>query len=138
MHNPPDDDRDLQDRLRRVLTACAATGETLAYRDLAQRAALPGPHSIHRLTLALEAMIRADHAADRPLLAALAVGRAQRGPDGRALPGRGFFHLLAELGRYDGPDNGPAAAACHAGEVARAQAYWGRSESSGCAEGDGV
>ncbi len=125
MQNPADDDRDLQARLRRVLTACAATGETPAYRDLVQRAAVPGPHGIHRLTLALEAMVREDHAAGRPLLAALAVGRAQRGPDGRALPGRGFFHLLAELGRYDGPDQGPAAAACHAGEVERAQAYWG-------------
>ena len=128
---PNDTDQDLQERLRRVLTLCATAGETLAYRDLAQRAEVPGPHSIHRLTLALEAMIRDDHAAGRPLLAALAVGRAQRGADGRPLPGRGFFHLLAELGRYDGPDHGPAAAACHAGEVEKAQAYWGAREPSG-------
>ena len=30
---PNDTDRDLQERLRRVLTLCAAAGETLAYRD---------------------------------------------------------------------------------------------------------
>ena len=105
--------------LRRELVAYAVAGETISYRDLAWRTAFPGPHAIHRLTELLERMIREDHAAERPLLAALAVSRSQSG-----IPGRGFFELLAELGRYDGPDRGPEAAACHARELESALAYW--------------
>ena len=105
--------------LRRALIACARAGETVSYRDLAQRVDFPGPHVIHGVTLLLEAMVREDHAAGRPLLAALSVSRAQGG-----IPGRGFFQLLAELGRYEGADQGPEAAACHAREVAAALAFW--------------
>ncbi|GAB4393308.1 MAG: hypothetical protein Tsb0032_12230 [Kiloniellaceae bacterium] len=115
----PDDQR-LLHALRRELTACAKAGETVTYRDVAWRVAFPGPHAIHRLTALLEVMVREDHAAGRPLLAALAVSRAQNG-----IPGRGFFQLLAELGRYDGPDQGPEAAACHAAELQAALNCWG-------------
>jgi hypothetical protein len=94
--------------LRRELEDRARAGETVRYRDLARAAEVPGPHTIHKTTQALEAITRADHAAGRPLLAALAVGRGSGG-----LPGPGFFQLLRELGRYDGPDDGEAAAAQH-------------------------
>ena len=116
MTPPPADDTKLTADLRRELVACARAGETVSYRDLAQRVDFPGPHVIHRLTLLLEEMVRADHAAGRPLLAALAVSRSQDG-----IPGRGFFQLLAELGRY-----GPEAAACHARELAAAVDFWGQ------------
>lgn len=119
MTAPPADAAKLIADLRRELIACAGRGETVSYRDLAERVDFPGPHAIHRLTLLLEDMVRADHAAGRPLLAALAVSRAQAG-----IPGRGFFQLLAELGRYDGADQGPEAAACHARELAAALAFW--------------
>lgn len=109
--------------LRQALRVCAAAGATVTYRELAQRVAFPGPHSIHRLTLLLEEMIRQDHAAQRPLLAALAVSRAQNG-----VPGRGFFQLLNELGRYAGPDQGPEAAACHLREAEAAFAFWSKNE----------
>ena len=112
-------DRRMIETLRQALVACALVGETITYRDLAQRVAFPGPHAIHRLTLLLEEMTRADHAAGRPLLAALSVSRAQGG-----IPGRGFFQLLGELGRYEGPDRGAEAAACHARELDAAIAYW--------------
>lgn len=118
----PDDDR-LIESLRRALTACALEGRTITYRELAQQVAFPGPHTIHRLTLLLEGMVRADHAAGRPLLAALAVSRAQGG-----IPGRGFFQLLSELGRYDGPDQGPQAAAWHSKELEAAIAHWRKAE----------
>ena len=114
------DDAKLIADLRRALIACARAGETASYRDLAQRIGFPGPHVIHRLTLLLEDMVREDHAAGRPLLAALAVSRAQGG-----IPGRGFFQLLAELGRHEGADQDPEATACHARELAAALAYWG-------------
>jgi hypothetical protein len=123
---PPDtaDDAKLIADLRRELIACARAGETASYRDLAQRIGFPGPHAIHRLTLLLEGMVREDHAAGRPLLAALAVSRSQRNPKGDGIPGRGFFQLLAELGRYAGPDQGAEAAACHARELEAAQRFW--------------
>jgi hypothetical protein len=122
MTPPPAEDAKLIAALRRALQDCARAGETVTYRDLAARVGFPGPHAIHRLTELLEVLIRRDHAADRPLLAALAVSRAQNG-----VPGRGFFQLLTELGRYDGPDQGPAAAAQHARELSAAIAYWSRS-----------
>ena len=93
---------DFTARLRQVLDELAPEARTITYQELALRIAVPPPHRIHKLTLALEALVRA----------ALAVSRA---PD--ALPGRGFFQLLAELGRYQGPDRGAAAAAAHAAEL---------------------
>lgn len=114
------EDLRLMAALRLALRDCAAAGETVTYQELARRTQFPGPHSIHRLTLLLEAMVREDHAAGRPLLAALAVSRASR------IPGRGFFQLLAELGRYDGPDQGPQAAARHVRELTEALAYWSK------------
>jgi hypothetical protein len=119
MNDPAAADQSLMALLRRELQACAAAGETVTYQELARRSAFPGPHAIHRLTLLLETMAREDHAAGRPLIAALAVSRAQNG-----IPGRGFFQLLSALGRYDGPDEGPEANAQHARELAAALAYW--------------
>ncbi len=118
------EDETLTAALRGELAACAKAGETVTYQDLAWRVAFPGPHAIHRLTGLLEAMVRDDHAAGRPLLAALAVSRAQKNAAGKGMPGRGFFQLLNELGRYDGPDQGPQAAACHARELQDALVYW--------------
>lgn len=105
--------------LEAELLAAARAGRTLAYAELASRIALRPPHRIHRLTLALEERVRLDHAAGRPLLAAVAVGRF-------GLPGAGFFQLLAELGRYRGADRGAEAEAQFAGERDAAFAYWGR------------
>ena len=122
MNDTTAEDQALIATLRAALTPCAAAGETITYRDLAQRVAFPPPYSIHRMTELLEVMIREDHAAGRPLLAALAVSRAQTG-----IPGRGFFQLLPDLGRYDGPDQGPEAAACHARELEAALAFWNQS-----------
>jgi hypothetical protein len=110
-------------RLRAALIALARARQTITYRDLAARAEVPPPHAIHRLTLALEALVRADHAAGRPLLAALAVSRTAEG-----IPGRGFFHLLAALGRYQGPERGPEAATAHARELQSAWDFWGAEE----------
>jgi len=106
--------------VRAALLPFARAGHTVTYRDLAALVPVPPPHRIHKLTLALEDLAREDHAAGRPLIAALAVSRI-----GENLPGRGFFHLLAGLGRYDGPDQGAPAARVHAAELAAALGYWG-------------
>jgi hypothetical protein len=113
-------DRDLAAALRAALIPLARARRTITYRDLAARVSVPPPHGIHKLTLALEDLMREDHGAERPLLAALAVSQTAPG-----IPGRGFFHLLAQLGRYAGSDRGQEAAAAHADELTRAFAYWG-------------
>ena len=100
-------------RLRAFLEDQARRRVTLTYQELALAIAMPPPHRIHRLTLMLEELIREDHATGRPLVAAFAVSR---GPEG--IPGRGFFQLLSELGRYQGPDRGPEAIAHHRAEIA--------------------
>ena len=108
-------------RLRSTLIPLARARQTVTYQELAARAEVPPPQTIHKLTLALETLAREDHAAGRPLIAALAVSRTAGG-----LPGRGFFQLLAALGRYDGPDRGPEAQAAHARELDPAWEFWGR------------
>jgi len=108
----------LTERLRPVLEATARRGDTILYRDLARAADIPAPHSIYKTTLALEALVRADHAAGRALLAAVAVGKA-------GLPGPGFFQLLRALGRYDGPDRGAVAETGHRAELADVYAAYG-------------
>ncbi len=113
-------DPSLTEAVRAALLPLARAGHTVSYRDLAALVQVAGPQIIRKLTLALEASMREDHAAGRPLIAALAVSRS-----GDNLPGRGFFHVLAELGRYDGPDRGAAAARAHATELAGALRYWG-------------
>ena len=75
---------------------------------LAAAAGLAGRQRIHRLTLLLEDLIRADHDAGQPLRASLAVSRARDG-----LPAPGFFILCREIARYFGPESGPQAAAFH-------------------------
>ncbi|MDX1575805.1 MAG: hypothetical protein R3285_06410 [Kiloniellales bacterium] len=106
--------------VRECLLRLAAERRTATYHELAALAAIPPPQRIHRLTLLLEDLIRDDHAAGRPLLAACAVGRAQNG-----IPGRGFFQLLRDLGRYGGSDRGAEAVACHGAELEAAWEYWG-------------
>jgi hypothetical protein len=117
--------------LRRVLRECAKVGTTLNYRDLVSKANVPPPHSIHKTTLALEDLIREDHTAGRPLLAALAVSRGNVN-----MPGHGFFHLLVELGRYEGPDRGPQAQEAFDRELQAALRYWGEPETESDSPGD--
>jgi hypothetical protein len=108
----------ITDLLRPVLRQAARQGRTLTYGDLAARAGVPPPHSIHKTTEALEGLMRDDHAEGRPLLAALAVGKTGQ-------PRPGFFQLLRQLGRYNGPDSGPEAGQWHARELDAALSYWG-------------
>lgn len=111
---------ELSSVVRTCLMRLAAERRTASYNELAAMADVPPPHRIHRLTLLLEDLIREDHAAGRPLLAACAVSRARNG-----VPGPGFFQLLQALGRYRGGDRGDQAAACHRIELQAAWDYWG-------------
>ncbi len=115
---------EIYSEIRRVLLECAQKATPVTYRDLVVHAQVPPPHGIHKTTLALEDLIREDHVAGRPLLAALAVSRGNPG-----LPGHGFFHLLSELGRYTGPERGPEAAQAFEQELRAAIDYWGTARS---------
>jgi hypothetical protein len=87
-------------RLRALLLDCALAGKTIPSPDLAAQAgAEPAALPAH-----LETLIREDHAAGRPLLAALAVGKD---PDGAST--HSFFATLRTIGRYDGQSEGPEA-----------------------------
>jgi hypothetical protein len=110
---------DIVEAVRRVLIRTAAHGETITYRDLAIAAQVPHPHTIHKTTLALEALARSDAAAGRPLLSAVAVGKVGR-------PRPGFFELLREIGRHEGASSGSEADTTHDRELAAAHAAWRR------------
>jgi len=87
-------DTDLPARVRARLERLGPGEVPVTYRDLAAALGLRPPHTIHRLALALEATMREDAAAGRPLIAALVVSKV-----GGDLPQTGFFDLAAELGR---------------------------------------
>lgn len=97
-----------ENRIVEVITRIARQGGTISYRDIADQADIPSPGRIQRVTTVLEELVRADHAAGRPLRAAVAVSRA-----GDGLPGPGFFQLCREIEMYFGPDLGPQAKLFH-------------------------
>jgi hypothetical protein len=75
----------LKERLREALMEYARTGTPTTYRELASRLDLEPPNTIHRLTMALEALMAEDVAAGRPMLAAVCISKMHTG-----LPSRGF------------------------------------------------
>lgn len=95
----------MTEALRRWLVAQSGC---VTYAEAAAALGLHPPGVIAQVTAALEATMAEDAAAGRPFLAACVVSRAT------GLPGRGFFDLAAQLGRFDGADP----AAFHAAECA--------------------
>jgi hypothetical protein len=109
----------LDDDLRKTLTDQAKLGKTITYAALAERLSLKPPHTIHRLTEALERLMDEDAAAGRPLLAALCTSKARAG-----LPGPGFFLKAQTLGMFsEDLDEG----AFHAGQLRRTILFYGSS-----------
>ena len=51
----------------------------ITYQDLAKALQILPPHSIHRVTEALERLMEEDAAADRPFIAALVISKARGG-----------------------------------------------------------
>ncbi|MGM0982707.1 MAG: hypothetical protein ACQEXG_04680 [Pseudomonadota bacterium] len=83
----------------------------ITYQQAAEALGLTPPGTIQRVALALEALMREDVAAGRPMIAALVVSR--RGD----LPRQGFFELAAELGRF--PADPASQEAAYRGELDR-------------------
>ncbi|MCC5870054.1 MAG: hypothetical protein JJU27_16250 [Gammaproteobacteria bacterium] len=76
-----------------VLLPIARAGGTITYQGLASELALVPPHTIHRVTRGLEALMAVDAEAGRPPLAVVVVSRARGG-----LPAPGFFLAARRLG----------------------------------------
>lgn len=91
----------LKGHLRQALMEQAQTGTTTTYRELAQRLGLEPPHTIHRVTEALEWLMEDDVAAGRPILSAICVSKTR--PN---IPARGFFLAAQGLGIYSGDPSG--------------------------------
>ncbi|MFP4270529.1 MAG: hypothetical protein ACLFTL_08185 [Alphaproteobacteria bacterium] len=111
------EDADLPARVRAHLQNLQPAQVPLTYRELANGLGLRPPHTIHRLTLALETTMREDVERGRPLIAALVVSKT-----GGDLPQRGFFELAATLGRL--PAAPDAAVAAYRREFDAAVAAW--------------
>ena len=94
----------------------------ITYQELANALQILPPHSIHRVTEALERLMEEDAAADRPFIAALAISKARGG-----LPAPGFFDCARRLGRFAGDPDGQDARTFHAAELNAVFACWGGS-----------
>jgi hypothetical protein len=84
----------------------------ITYQELAKALQILPPHSVHRVTEALERLMEEDAAADRPFIAALAISKARGG-----LPALGFFDCARRLGRFAGDPHGQDARTFHAAEL---------------------
>ena len=86
--------------MRGFLENVAKRRTCISYQELAKALHILPPHSIHRVTEALERLMEEDAAADRPFIAALVISKARGG-----LPAPGFFDCAERLGRFaDGQD----------------------------------
>ncbi|PXY00237.1 hypothetical protein [Halomonas sp. LBP4] len=85
---------ELAPRLRELLMGLPDEALPITYQQAAEALGLTPPRTIQRVARALEALMREDVAAGRPMIAALVVSR--RGD----LPRQGFFELAVELGRF--------------------------------------
>ncbi|MBB3185612.1 hypothetical protein FHR95_003202 [Halomonas fontilapidosi] len=97
-------DADLAPCLRELLRGLPDERLPITYQQAAEALGLVPPRTIQRVALGLEALMREDVAAGRPMIAALVVSR--RGD----LPRPGFFELAVALGRFPADPAGHTAA----------------------------
>jgi hypothetical protein len=64
-------------RARTFLESIAKRRIVITYQELANALRILPPHSIHRVTQALEHLMEEDAAAERPFIAALAISKAR-------------------------------------------------------------
>jgi DNA-binding IclR family transcriptional regulator len=111
---------DSQRRMREILSAVAARGATVTYRELAGALGFEPPGVIRRVAALLEESMIEDARAGRPFLAAVVVSQA----DG--VPRRGCLERAAALGRFRRKPYGPGARAFFRKELAATHSYWKR------------
>jgi hypothetical protein len=110
-------------RVRAFLENAAKRQVPITYQELAKALQILPPHSIHRVTEALERLMEEDAAADRPFIAALVISKAARG----GLPAPGFFDCARRLDRFAGDPDRQDASSFHAAELNAVFARWGGS-----------
>ena len=98
---------DWQNHVLAILASLAASRQTITYADLADLAALPSPHRVHKLADYLEQLIAEDITASRPVRAAVVISKRDHG-----LPADGFFDCCSGHGLI--PDTGESRQAFHA------------------------
>ena len=106
-------------RARAFLESVAKRRILITYQELANGLQILPPHSIHRVTEALERLMEEDAAADRPFIAALAISKTRGG-----LPGPGFFDCARRLGRFAGDPDGQEGRTFHTAELNAVFACW--------------
>lgn len=79
-------DPEWQKNILSILASLAAANQTITYADLADLAAIPLPHRIHKLTTYLETLIAEDIGAAGPVRAAVVISKRDHG-----MPAEGFF-----------------------------------------------
>jgi hypothetical protein len=110
------------ERARAFLESVAKRRILITYQELANALQISPPHSIHRVTEALERLTEEGAAADRPFIAALAISKTRGG-----LPGPGFFDCARRLGRFAGDPDRQDARTFHVAELNAVFACWGSS-----------
>lgn len=100
------DERPLLGALRQLLQQAALRQRTLGYLEVAEALKLHQAPRISRVAALLELLLRQDHAAGRPPVAAMVVGK-------NGVPRSGFFELLAELSGQPAPAEPGAALRLH-------------------------
>src|SRR5260370_24355911 len=88
-------------RVRAFLENVAKRQTPITYQELTKALHISPPHSIHRVTEALEPLMEEDAAADHPFIAALVLRNPRR-----LLPAPGFFNCARRLGRVPGDPDG--------------------------------
>ena len=104
-------------RVRAFLESAAKHRFLFTYQEVAKALDILPPHSIHRVTEALERLMEEDAEADRPFIAALAISKARGG-----LPAPGFFDCARRLGRFADRQD---ARTLHDAELIAVFARWG-------------
>jgi hypothetical protein len=112
-------------KARAFLETFAKRQIPITYQELAKALQILPPHSIHRVTEALERLMEEDAAADRPFIAALVISKTRGG-----LPASGFFDCARRLGRFAGDPDGQDAWSFHAAELNAVFVRWGGSRDS--------
>jgi len=106
--------------VRAFLESLAKRRIPITYQELAKALQISPPHSIQRVTVALEHLMEEDAAADRPFIAALVISNVRGG-----LPAPGFFDCARRLSRFAGDPDGQDAWSYHAAELNAVFARWG-------------
>src|SRR6267378_2598898 len=106
-------------RVRAFLENGANRRIPITYQELAKALQILPPHSIQRVTEALERLMEEDAAADLPFIAALAISKARGG-----LPAPGFFGCARRPVRFAGDPDGQNARSFHAAELNAVFTRW--------------